>query len=518
MRKTLVAVLGVFLLAIGAHAQDSSFFTLLGRYETGLFDEGAQEIGTYDAGSQRLFVTNADADSVDILDLSDPSMPTLITRVAFDEYGSGVNSVSAYEGVIAVAVEGAEVDTPGQIVFMDVDGNFLANFEAGVLPDMVTFSPDGQYVVSANEGEPSGDYSIDPDGSVTIIDLSGGLENAVVTQVGFTDFNADGVRAMELPEDVRIFGPNATVAQDLEPEYVAISGTQAFVMMQENNAIAVVDLPTAEIVRIFALGTKDYSQPENAIDASNEDGGINIQTWPVLSYYMADAIAAYEVDGVTYIVTANEGDARDYDTFSEEVRVGDEEVVLDPDVFPNAEELKQEANLGRLLITNTAGDIDGDGDYDVLYGYGARSFSIFTAEGELVFDSGSDFERITAERLPEAFNSNGQIDGFDGRSDDKGPEPEGVVLGVIDGITYAFIGLERIGGVMVYDITDPTMPVFVEYVNTGVIEGNAEEGTAGDVGPEGLIFIPAEDSPNGQSLLVITNEVSGSTTVLAINQ
>lgn len=119
---------------------------------------------------------------------------------------------------------------------------------------MVTFSLDGQYVVSANEGEPSEDYSIDPAGSVTIVNLSDGLENAVVTQVVFTDFNADGPRAMELPEDVRIFGPNTTVAQDLEPEYVAIAGSQAFVMMQENNAIAVIDLPTAEVVRIFALG------------------------------------------------------------------------------------------------------------------------------------------------------------------------------------------------------------------------------------------------------------------------
>ena len=41
--------------------------------------------------------------------------------------------------------------------------------------------------------------------------------------------------------------------------------------------------------------------------------------------------------------------------------------------------------------------------------------------------------------------------------------------------------------------------------------------TAGDLGPEGLVFIPAAQSPNGRPLLVVGNEVSGTTAVLQLN-
>jgi len=497
-------------------AQDSMTLTPIGTYETGLFDEGAQEIGVYDAGSQRLFITNADADALDILDISDPTAPVLVNNITFSEFGSGVNSAAVFDGLVVAAVEAEDVDANGVLVFMDIDGNVLNTVEAGVLPDMVTFTEDGMYAVSANEGEPSDDYSIDPEGSVTVVDLSNGVEEAVATQVTFGDFNADGARASELPEGVRVFGPGASVAQDLEPEYVATADGLAYVSMQENNALAVIDIANAQVAAIVALGTKDFSVEGNGFDASNEDGAINIQTWPVVGMYQPDAIATVEIDGTVYILTANEGDARDYDTFSEEARLGDEEYVLDADAFPNAEELSDEANLGRLKVTTVNGDTDGDGDYDVIYAYGARSFTIWTTDGEIVFDSGDQFEQITAELVPTAFNGQGVNADFDDRSDDKGPEPEAVVTGVIDGSTYAFIGLERIGGVMVYDITDPAMPTFVTYANNVNLEGDAEAGTAGDIGPEGLIFISAEESPNGMNLLVVTNEVSGSTTIYEI--
>jgi len=497
-------------------AQDGITLTVIGEYETGVFDEGAAEIGAYDAGTQRLFITNADANRIDVLDISDPTNPMLVADIVLDEFGDSINSVAAKNGIIAAAVEGEEVDTPGMIVFLNTDGEVLSSVTAGVLPDMVTISPDGNWAVSANEGEPSDEYDVDPEGSITIVDLSGGMENVTdenVTTLTFAEFGMD-----MLDDSVRVFGPNATVAQDLEPEYVAISpdSSTAFVTLQENNAVAVVDIAMGSITNVIGLGFKDYSLEENAIDPSNEDGAINIRPVPAFGMYQPDAIAAVEIDGTLYFLTANEGDARDYDTFSEEVRVGDEEIVLDEEAFPNAAELKEEANLGRLLITTTLGDTDNDGDYDELYSYGARSFTIFTADGEIVFDSGSDFETITAELVPDAFNSNGTADGFDGRSDDKGPEPEGITVGTIEDTFYAFIILERVGGVMVYDITDPENASFVTYANNADITGNAEEGTAGDIGPEGVIFISAEESPNGNPLLVVTNEVSGSTTIYEI--
>ena len=192
-------------------------------------------------------------------------------------------------------------------------------------------------------------------------------------------------------------------------------------------------------------------------------------------------------------------------------------LTLDPVAFPNAAELKNNANLGRLLVTTERGDTDGDGDYDQLYTFGGRSFSIWNNQGQLVYDSGDDFERITAEQFPEYFNASNSNNTFDNRSDDKGPEPEGVVTGIINGRTYAFIGLERIGGVMVYDVTDPVSPTFVQYINNRDFTVATDSAAAKDLGPEGLAFISAQDSPNGKPLLVVANEVSGSTTFYQID-
>lgn len=169
--------------------------------------------------------------------------------------------------------------------------------------------------------------------------------------------------------------------------------------------------------------------------------------------------------------------------------------------------------LGRLNVTTTLGDPDNDGDFDELYVFGTRSFSIWDDTGTLIFDSGDEFERKVAELFPNFFNSTNDENNFDNRSDNKGPEPEGITLGRVGGRTLAFIGLERVGGFMLYDVTDPFSPFFLDYVNNCDFSGDPEAGTAGDLGPEGLLFIDAKDSPNGHPLLVVTNEVSGTTTI-----
>ena len=411
---------------------------------------------------------------------------------------------------------------PGKIVFFDTHGNYLNQVDAGALPDMITFTPDGTKVLSANEGEPNDDYDIDPEGSVTIVDLSLGVENASAVTVGFDAFN--GYKETLTASGVRIFGPGATVAQDLEPEYIAVSAdsSTAWITCQENNAVAVLDIAGKRFTNIEPLTYKDHSIAGNGLDASNKDDAINIKTYDKLyGMIQPDSVAAFQVDGDTYLITANEGDSRDYDGFSEESRIKD--VTLDESAFPKAAEtlLQENENLGRLNITTTMGDTDNDGDYDVLYCYGGRSFSIFKVNGdnlEQVFDSGDQFEQITAALLPGQFNcTNDDNDSFDSRSDDKGPEPEGVTLGTINGRIYAFIGLERIGGVMVYDVTDPRAPVFVQYINNRDFSGVGEDGTAGDLAPEGLVFIPALDSPSGKDLLGVANEVSGTTTLYTID-
>ena len=503
-----------------------------GTFETGVFDEGAAEIVAYDAGTERLFVINSDAVTVDILDVSDPTNPNRINQIDATEFGAGANSVAVQDGIVAVAIEASEIDGNGQVVFFDTDGTVLNSVEVGILPDMVTFSPDGMKVLTANEAEPSEDYTIDPEGSISIIDISNGVENATVNNAGFTSFN-DQQEALE-DSGVRIFGPGATVAQDLEPEYIAVSpdSSTAYVSLQENNAFAVVDLNAGEVTEILPLGFKNHSEVGNKIDPS-ANGEINIQNVPTFGIYQPDAIATFETNGETYIITANEGDTRDYDGFSEEGTISDlqQQGLLDlnddgeadaADDLPFAD-LNTSDQLGNLLLTNATGDVDDDGLIEQLYSVGGRSFAIFNESGELIFESGEDFERIVAEQLPEGFNTtNDENDSFDDRSSDKGPEPEAVVVGEVDGTPYAFIGLERVGGVMVYNVSEPTDPQFVQYINNrnfdvpAQLEDGSVNPAAGDLGPEGFDFISAEDSPTGQALLAVGNEVSGTTTLYTI--
>ncbi|MEZ4825424.1 MAG: choice-of-anchor I family protein [Bacteroidia bacterium] len=500
-------------------AQPSISLAPIGTYASGVFDEGASEIGAFDVKTKRVYVTNANDNSVDVIDFSSPSAPVLDFTIDLSPYGGGANSIAIWYGTIAVAVEDTIKQAPGKVVFFNRSGNYLNHVMVGALPDMLTFTPDGKYLLVANEGEPNNDYSVDPEGSVSIIKMkkAQNLTQADVMTADFTAFNN-----AVLDPSIRIFGPNATVAQDLEPEYIAVSDNSqtAWVTLQENNAIAEINIKNATVTAIRGLGFKDHSLPGNGMDVSNSDGTINIANWPVKGVYMPDAVDFLYWSNKSYLITANEGDAREYDDpggLVEAVRVGSGSVVLDPTAFPNAATLKSNSNLGRLNITKTMGDTDGDGDYDELYSFGARSFTIWRTDGQFVYDSGDDFEQITAALYPSEFNSTNSDNGsFDSRSDDKGPEPEGLVIGKVKGRTYVFVGLERIGGIMVYDITNPNTPVFVQYVNNRDFTGDAEAGTAGDLGPEGLVFVKDWQSPTQNPLVIVTNEISGSTTVYEI--
>ena len=293
----------------------------------------------------------------------------------------------------------------------------------------------------------------------------------------------------------------------------------AWVSLQEGNAVAVLDIRSGTFSALHGLGFKDHSLPGNELDASDRDGRIDIRNLPVLGMYQPDAIARYEHRGRIYLVTANEGDARDYDGYSEVVRLGSSAYPLDPERFPEAESLKQNASLGRLNVSKASGLNPQTGRYERIHAFGGRSFSIWTQDLEPVWDSGADFERITAEANPEFFNSNHTENSLDTRSDDKGPEPEGLTLASLWGRTYAFVGLERAGGVMVYDIDDPRAPSFVQYLNRRDFQAAPGTPEAGDLGPEGLTVIEAGVSPiPGVPLLVVANEVSGSTTLFRIDR
>jgi hypothetical protein len=929
------------LAAVPLSAKPSKAISLqhLGTHSSGVYDGAAAEIVAHDPTTQRLFVVNAQAARVDVLNIENPAAPAKVATIEVAPLGGVANSVAVHNGLIAVAVEDQVKTNPGRVVFYDRDLNYLAQVEVGAQPDMLTFTPNGRYVLVANEGEPNDDYTIDPEGSISIIELSGNLDKLDQTKVRtatFTPFNGQ-----TLDPAIRVFGPNASVAQDLEPEYIVVSrdSKTAWVTLQENNALATIDIATAKVTRLVPFGFKDHSKVESTatiyefdpatmpsigstlagqpislggfsglyfegidpvtkryrfvthtdrgpnaepngvfrpfllpdfapevvrfeldrgtgqltitqriplqrspgvpltglpntsinasgsapyndevpvdllgrilpldsmgadlegivvdresgafwmvdeyrpaiyrfsaagvmearyvpigtaaaagaapgtfgtevlpaelaqrrqnrgfealawsngklyafvqsplrnpatlsngalnsmrniriveldplslatrqflyvmdnadlggapnsradkigdavavgngeflvverdddsfpddelsviekkiyrfnlngatdlsgvgypvgatgksvdqltmaellannivpvykqlevdltqagynrvekveglalidestlavindndfgvaaitvqpdgrfeldyepetiqlgiielrshgLDASDSDGQINIRPWPVKGMYMPDSIAAFHAGATTYLLTANEGDVRDWQGFAENVRVGSSHVVLDPVAFPQGRVLKHSSNLGRLTISNVMGRASPGGPYRELYAFGGRSFSVWTTEGQLVWDSGDDFERITAAAYPTRFNASNSNHTFDNRSDDKGPEPEGIVVGKAYGRDFAFIGLERIGGVMVYDLSNPRSPEFVTYVNRRDFGASVRDPFVSDLGPEGLLFIKADDSPTGRPLLVVGAETSGTTSIFEV--
>ncbi len=549
----------------GTNANSALNISLVGRAVLNAQSpEGAAEIVAYQASKKWIYAINSSGDEAvvniipaDTFDtaalvqdnegiVSATNLTSTITLTLNDNTPGDANSIAIDENnqMLAVAMAAKNVGEAGQIAFYDISGDtpaFIKNVPAGFLPDMVTFNHDGTKVVVANEGEPNGDYSIDPEGSVSIINIVEGVVADTATNIDFSTYNS---QQAELESDGFVFANptgrtingnviNTTVAMDLEPEYVSISkdNKYAYVSIQENNGLAIINLEDNS-VELKALGFKDWSDLQ--IDASDKDGGVNFKSYPGLyGMYQPDTISSFSWKGANFIVSANEGDAReyffdvtdeadcaakgglDYDeddgclAYIDESRVEDLTLAANFDYLNNDDD-----DIGRLKVSTVKGDTNDDGQYESLYAYGARSFTIWDSNGLVVFDSGDDIGRITASVHGEAFNNNEDENEGDTRSDDKGAEPEALTIGTIDERTFAFIGLERMGGIMVYDITNPYDVQFEDYFyNRGVIEG---ADITGDLAPEGMVFVPAEQSGTGEPLLIIGNEISGSIAVWQI--
>lgn len=489
---------------------------------------GGAEIVAYDKFTNQVFSTSgtgidvynfgvgSNITATSFIDLSGLFGGTIdsVSSVAIDPLGRGFGA--------ALAIPSNNTNTHGELVlFNTVNGSVINRVTAGFNPDMVTFTPDGSSILIANEGEASTDGIADPEGSLGIFNVAG-KNLSDLPLLGLADMqNYNFAPALlDNPGDLaglRIDPRNAlNVSLDLEPEYISVSGNKAYVTLQENSAVGVFDLSTQRWSNIFNINGKVQT-----VDASDRDGGINIDD-DVFGMFMPDTVATYVAGGTTYFVTANEGDARDGVT-GEEARIKsldlsafntsliDELNAIYGSVGPKG--FQEDAALGRLAITTIDGDTDGDGKIDRLTMYGTRSFSIFNGDtGALVFDSGSDFETLTALALPNAFNSDdSNIDNFEGRSDAKGPEPEGIALTQIGGKTLAAIGLERIGGVMLYDITDPNTPEFLQYINTAVFT-NIEDELGTKVAPEGLVFLEKD----GLNYLIVSYEGTGQVDVFQV--
>jgi hypothetical protein len=432
----------------------------------------ASEISSFDAATNSIWV--AGVTGVDILDLNTGSQTGFINVSPF----GSINSIDIYNGIAAFAIENHVRSDNGFVQFYNTGSqDIVKQVTVGALPDMVKFTPNGSKLLVANEGTPDvygsaigsstpqvfGAAPNDPVGPVSIIDTSSSdFTNAhVIATAGF-----DGVA--QSGSHIR-----TNTGMDFEPEYIAVNeaGTKAFVTLQEANAVGVLDIESNSFEHVIGLGAKDFSAPGNEIDPSDKDGGINFGSHDVQGLYMPDGIESFDANGQTYMIMANEGDFREDD--GDRIR---------------AKDLGVDEPLDRIRVSST------DSTADELYAPGARSFSIRDIDGNIVFDSGDTLDKEAAKL--------GIYD--DGRSDDKGVEPEGVTVIDLGESTYAFIGLERTttSALAIYDITDPANSLFLDMLVT-----------EGDVSPEGIEAFYA----GGKAYLSISNEVSQTTSLYSIS-
>ena len=499
--------------------------------------EGSAEIATYHAGSKRIFATNGVKNTIDIFDISDVANPKKVGTLDLSPYGNDVTSVAAGKDVVVAVVHvsekfsatGAPTTSNGKIVVFDTTGKVLSSPDVlGVLPDSVTFAPNGTTALVAIEGQPvcakddpataakeDADYTkaSDPVGGVTVVDLSNPAA-PVLEFAGFDQFTVSEMRA----KGIAVSSVINNVSKDFEPEFVtAIDNDYAYVTIQEANAIGRLNIQTATFESITRAFESKHSKV--ARDTSDRDSGAGPRTYAnVVGASQPDAIAGFKMGSGYYFLTANEGDAREYTCLDDDLRAS--ALKVDPRRFPDWKTLSGSAALGRAKVNPTMGDKDGDGDIDTIHLRGSNSMTMYR-NGLAIWDSGDLLDQIQIAAFGVA-NINGSHSrssdkstvnyvGQD-RSDDKGSEPEGVAVGMVGDRRIAVLGLERMTALAVFDITQPRSPVFIEWLQMLPTKATP----AKDVkhwSPEGIVFVAADKSPSGKALIITSYELSGSLSI-----
>ncbi len=500
----------------------------------------------YDSKPPRLFVANPFQGLLEIYDLKDPGHPSLIKLVPLGGPNCNPlnpvqcfrpNHVTVAGGVVAVAVTNEVPTDPGRLVLMTTDGTDQRELVVGPSPTWVAFTPDRTKIVVANQGIPSADYSIDPEGSMSIIKNWQGWQSSAPEVVPVTLQSFNSRKEALIARGVRIYGPclstppcEVTVAQDLEPVAFVISADsrKAHVAFETNNALGVLDIDEQRFANVRSAGLKDHSKWWSRLDAT-DDEDFDLRTWPLLGMYQPNGIDILTTHGRQYLITANRGNWRE------------------SSAFPNGTEqttVGEACTAGRLDATlcrrlSGAPDIsiasypyrytEEDAPLPGAYSYGGRSFAIWTREGRLVHDSGAALEAITHRACPSYFNSQSDQNTFDDRSDEKGPEPEGVAVADIAGRTFAFVSLRRIGGIVAFDVSEPWFPRFQQYINSRNFSVNPKDlpadypseyfvnCAAGDLQGVKPVFVEGTDAPTGDPLLLLVNNYSGSVAIFRIH-
>ena len=483
------------------------------------------EISAFMPEKKVLFVVGGE-NVMEVIDLADPSNPKKINEVKLP---GGASSVTVHGDLVAVSLLNNPEWKKGHVQVMQYNKGIkvLGLHELCYMPDMITWTPDGNNLLVACEGSPDESFAEDPEGGIGVLSIAENVAESVAkgktinfvkawtkpqkTVVGF-----DGVDSLSLMANgVRKTGVKSFV-QSLEPEYITVSedSKTAWISLQENNALVKFDVASKKILDIFPLGYVDHSLPGFGLDVK-KNKAVEIKNYPLRGLRQPDGISSFSVNGKTFVLTANEGaPVNDYKAWTDVTTpmMLMQQGKLDPSVLTASvlDELKN-LTVSSLERCDIAPDKTANGMCPYMYTFGTRSISIFDgATGHLMWDSGDVFEQTIAKVAPDYFNWNskkGKVK-MDARSEDKGCEPENVTTGIVGEKRYAFVGLERTSGVAVFDITgieNGSAPKIVDYYLDPK-----------DRGPEGVLFIPAEKSPNGQPLLIVGYEYSKTLAVYTV--
>ncbi|ESP05519.1 hypothetical protein LOTGIDRAFT_152377 [Lottia gigantea] len=502
---------------------------------------GTAEESAYDPNDQIIYVVGEDSYVLHIVDMENPRAPKILMEHRFLQTDGKPRDVEVCNGRVAVSLSSPVEVYDGHVKFFTTYDRTTQTFSyqsqlpVGVHPDNIEFTNNCAKLVVANEGvhgkDPFNRFS-DPEGSISIITIptTGSPTERIA---GFNQFNSrTDIR------HVSSFAPNndimtATLAQDIEPEYISISsdGKIAFVTLQENNAIAQVDLNSGVVININSLGSKDWSDLQ--LDTSDRDGGVHLRSYPIHGLYQPDVIKQFKVGKKTYLVTANEGAVRQYTkevdgliwsdgVLADELGRGNllNEIAINNATFVN--ELKTDSRLGRLRVSR----IDGTTLYGLqkIYTYGGRGFSIWEAGsyGSPVYDSGDEIEKKNAASLKTIFNTdcaawtNQSPETLrDSTSDNMGPKLNAMDVKSSNGTLFMAVGSETMGSVYLYVVDKSSITAELQTIKydggTGDLWSDLyDNNMAGNAYISDIRIIPMSQSPTNQTLLYVLGGGSGS--------
>jgi hypothetical protein len=478
------------------------------------FNNEAVYAHAYEQSSHRVFICQRGSNRLLVFDISDLTKVRLVKSVSLATNGNKPNDVAVMGNTVAVITQNSLPQAQGKVAFFDTNANFLNQLSVGAQPKSITFGNGSNQLLIANEGAPSDDYTIDPIGSISIVNLFG-ANPAMLTQANVAQIDFTLLDTVAFNDNVRIFNnANQLPSVDLEPEQIiALSGgSQALVSLSENNALAIIDYATNTIDTVIGLGLKNFNLPNQGFDGSNL-GAIKIDRQQrVFGLYNPAGIAAFTKAGSGYWLTTNQGTPRNYSAYSE-VEVF-KNLPLGASGFPNRSVQIRDSIIGQLEVSKELGKARNGFVHDSAVAFGGRSFSVWNNTGQLIWDSGDEIEQTLATLQAANFNANSfSNQSRKASSPAQGAQPNAIAIGTVDGVRYAFITLKEMGGILIYNLNNPSAPVFEQYLLDRDFNQPANDTAAGDLGPTKITFTPAGQSPNGIALLMVSSAVSGSFTI-----